>query len=409
MYKTNKSWYNFLLFAAGTLVSNIGSGAQGIALPLYILDLTGSGTLMGTLTFLSYLPRILLSPIAGVVGDRINRKYIMVGLDYARGVIVLFLGVLVHYRLLTIPILFGTQLLLSTLDTFFGPVTSAMVAELVDEEELVRANSLLGIVGGISNIIGPVIGGIIYGLGGIFLIFIINAVSYLGSATFEIFIKYKPHITKSVFTLQNVLFDMKEGVSFLLKKRGLLILMGFSMFMNLVFNPFFQIVLPFIIRKIFSYPPSYVGLLEGVLVIGMLIANILLSVFLSKKDTGLLMKMGTVILESLFMLFLFSLSPLSGNSILITIGAIGIGFSIPFIDNPATANIMKMAPTYIRSRVMAFLNMVSQMMVPVGALFMGIIIDKAPYYTLLIGIGVFTFILSVAFIFWAPREVFYPD
>ncbi len=406
---SDKSWRNFLLFAAGTLVSNIGSGAQGIALPLYILDLTGSGTLMGTLTFLSYLPRIIFSPIAGVFGDRINRKYLMVGLDYARGVLVLILGILAYFKLLNIPLLFGLQLLLSTLDTFFGPATSAMVADLVEKDELVRANSILGVVGGVSHIIGPVIGGIIYGIGGIFLIFIINAVSFLGSATFEIFIRYSPTLTDKALTIKHILTEIKEGVVFVLKKRGLFILMGFSMFMNFVFNPFFEITLPFIIRKVFKYPPSFVGFLEGVLVGGVLIANVLLSLFLSKKDTGKLIKGGTILLEILFILFLFSLSPLSGYIPLIVVSAAGVGFSIPFIDNPVMANIMKMTPGNIRSRIMALLGMASQMIVPVGALMFGFFLDRVPYYILLIGIGIFTLILSLLFIFWAPREVFYPS
>ncbi len=409
MSKTYKSWKNFLLFAGGTLVSNVGSGAQGIALPLYILDLTGSGTLMGTLTFLSYLPRILLSPIAGVVGDRINRKYLMVTLDYTRGLIVLVLGILTYLKLLNISILFAAQIVLSTLDTFFGPATSAMVPDLVNEDELVRANSILGIVGGISSIIGPVIGGVIYGIGGIFLIFIINALSYIGSATFEIFIRYSYIPKKVAFTLKNVVLEMKEGAIFIIKRKGLLILMGFSMFMNLVFNPFFQIVLPFIIRKIFKYPPSFVGLLEGMLVTGVLIANILLSLFFAKKDTGKLMKTGALMLEVLFSLFLFSLSPLLGKVSLIIIFAIGVGFSIPFIDNPATANIMKMAHGAIRSRIMALLSMTSQFMVPLGALVFGLLLDKAPYYYLLLGVGAFTFAISFLFLFWAPREVFYPE
>ena len=404
----SKKWYNFSLFALGTLISNIGSGAQAIALPLYILDLTGSGTLMGILVFLSYIPKILLSPIAGVFGDRINRKYLMVGLDYARGVIVFILGLFTYLKLLNIEILFIAQIFISILDTFFSPATSAMVADLVEENELVRANSILGIVGGISNIIGPIIGGVIYSLGGILFIFIINAISFLGSASFEIFIKYTPHKIKSALTFSFVMKEIKEGALFIIKKRGLIILMGFSMFMNFLFNPFFQIVLPFIVRRIFEYPPYFLGFLEGMFVVGILIANILLSMFLAKKDTGTLMKVGVVILEFTFLSFLYSLSPLGANRFFMILFAIGIGFSIPFIDNPAMANIMKMSPSIVRSRVMSMVNMLSQMMSPLGALLFGFILDKIPYYFLLIAIGVFTLSLSILFVFWAPREVFYP-
>ncbi len=144
------------------------------------------------------------------------------------------------------------------------------------------------------------------------------------------------------------------------------------------------------------------------LVGGVLIANILLSLFLSKKDTGKLIKGGTILLEILFVAFLFSLSPLSGYIPFIIVTAMGVGFSIPFIDNPVMANIMKMSPGNIRSRIMSLLEMASQMIVPLGALLFGFMLDRVPYYFLLIGIGSFTFVLAVLFIFFTPREVFYP-
>ena len=89
---TKEQKRNFLLYSAGRLVSLIGTGVQMIALPLYILDLTGSGTLMGTFALLSMLPGLIFSPIAGVLGDRMNRKKIMVNMDYLRGIIILFMA-----------------------------------------------------------------------------------------------------------------------------------------------------------------------------------------------------------------------------------------------------------------------------------------------------------------------------
>jgi len=101
---------NFWLFAMGRFVSLVGSGVQDVALPLFILDLTGSGTIMGTFMIISMLPRLLLYPIAGILGNRINRKWIMVWMDFGRGVVIILLALLASKNLITIPILFGTQL-----------------------------------------------------------------------------------------------------------------------------------------------------------------------------------------------------------------------------------------------------------------------------------------------------------
>jgi MFS transporter, DHA3 family, macrolide efflux protein len=69
---------NLLLFIGGRLISLIGSGIQMIAIPLFILDYTGSGTLMGVFTMLCMIPMLLVAPLAGVLGDRWNRKGIAV-------------------------------------------------------------------------------------------------------------------------------------------------------------------------------------------------------------------------------------------------------------------------------------------------------------------------------------------
>ncbi|MBU7024593.1 MAG: MFS transporter, partial [Theionarchaea archaeon] len=72
---------NFWLYYTGWLVSFIGTGVQDVALPLFILDLTGSGAVMGTFMILTVAPRLVMIPLAGVIGDRVNRKKIMVWTD----------------------------------------------------------------------------------------------------------------------------------------------------------------------------------------------------------------------------------------------------------------------------------------------------------------------------------------
>jgi len=90
--KTKLFEKNFVLFALGRLVSLVGSGIQMVAIPLYILDLTGSGAAMGIFTLLGMIPRLLAAPFAGVIGDRWNRKKIMVWTDFLRGILILYLS-----------------------------------------------------------------------------------------------------------------------------------------------------------------------------------------------------------------------------------------------------------------------------------------------------------------------------
>lgn len=85
-FKVNK---NLGLLMAGRAVSDMGSSIQMIVMPLYLLDMGGSGSTIGLFSFLYLLPILLIYPFGGVIGDRLNRKKITVSADLFSGIIVL--------------------------------------------------------------------------------------------------------------------------------------------------------------------------------------------------------------------------------------------------------------------------------------------------------------------------------
>ena len=69
---------DFILVVVGQIISLFGNATIRFALPLYLLNLTGSSALYGTVTACAFIPAILLSPVGGIVADRINKRNIMV-------------------------------------------------------------------------------------------------------------------------------------------------------------------------------------------------------------------------------------------------------------------------------------------------------------------------------------------
>ncbi|MDK2984190.1 MAG: hypothetical protein PWP19_1668 [Thermococcaceae archaeon] len=124
---------NFWLYATGRWVSQAGWIIQDIAVPLYVLDKTGSGTIMSIFIIAELIPRLLVNPIAGVIGDRYNRKKLMVWLDMARGI---FLFGVIAFDLLNIQSLLAIQVVMSIMGAFFSAGTSGMFPDLVKKEEL---------------------------------------------------------------------------------------------------------------------------------------------------------------------------------------------------------------------------------------------------------------------------------
>ena len=80
---------DFTLVVIGQIISLFGNAAVRFALPLYLLNLTGSSALYGTVTACAFIPSILLSPVGGIVADRVNKRNIMVILDFFTAAVIL--------------------------------------------------------------------------------------------------------------------------------------------------------------------------------------------------------------------------------------------------------------------------------------------------------------------------------
>ncbi len=415
----NSSKKNFLLFALGRMVSLIGTGIQEIAIPLYILDLTGSGAYMGIFTMLSLIPSLILMPFAGVIGDRFNRKKIMVSMDFINGAIILTLAMLTYFRDMSIPVLFSSQVLISLVSTMFGTSTSAMLPELVQEDELNKANSTMGGVNSFSMIIGPVLGGIIYGVWGIGFVFLLNGVSFVISAFSELFIKYvKTTEQKTELTAKAFFVEIKEGAKFVLSYKGLRYLFIFALVTNLIGSPLFSVVFPYVIRKVIKFSAQQFGLFETFFTIGMLIGNIGMAFVFSKFSTRKNLIFGmflSLLMNIAFSFLIFPQAVLYFNGAsweffgILAFTILMMGFANPIINVPIMTNMQKMVPNELRSRVFSVTGFVAQAGVPLGAVVYGFMLDSIPAHYVFLGASILELIFSFVIFLKAPKEMFDPN
>jgi len=406
---------NFWLYAIGRLVSLIGSGVQSLAIPLYILDLTGSGTIMGTFMVITMLPRILFGPIAGVLGDRFNRKMIMIYMDFARGAAILAMAVLAGANSLTITVLFIFQLLISTFDISFDPATAAMLPDIIDSDKLLRGNSILGAINSLSYIIGPVLGGILYGMFGIEAVLILNGASYIASAISEIFIRYQQTTEKGKISLKSVFKDIVEGVGYMRKINGLILVMVFAMLSNFLLSPFFSVVFPFFARTIVGFTSEQYGFLQSGWVVGVLIGNVILGTLLSKKRQGNLFAMGltaeTLILFLLTVFFFPYFIDLFGWASWRYFAALGLpilvtGIFNAFVNTPLNTLFQKIVPTNYRSRIFSVISILSQIATPLGAAIYGFAVDRVPVHYLILVSSICNALLTLVFLLKGMTKLF---
>ncbi|ADT83717.1 MFS transporter [Thermococcus barophilus] len=388
---------NFWLFAVGRFVSQIGWAVHEVALPLYILDKTKSGSMMSIFVMADIIPSLIFMPFAGVVGDRYNRKALMVGFDLLRGVLlfgVVFLNLLGIYQLLIL------QIVLAIMSTFFGASTSAMFPDLVESDKLEKANSVVSSFTIIARLIGPALGGLIYAIGGIKLAFTINALSFFGSGLFEIFIRYEWK-TREIESLDEIIADIREGLSFLRSSRYLMILISFALFMNALGQPFGSVLEPYVYRVVLKLSSQQFGVLQSTLMVGMLLGNILVAARLGRRAGRFFFRSlffnGAVMFA--FVLLISPLTELSIRVIFISLLVINLlwGFSSAIINIPLQAKIQRAVPSELRGRVFSALGMLVNISTPLGLMVIGPLLDIYPAWEVAFGIWCLMFLVVLTY------------
>jgi DHA3 family macrolide efflux protein-like MFS transporter len=398
---------NFWLYAMGRFVTILGLGMTNVAGPLFILDLTGSGKIMGTFIITAMMPALLLYPVAGVIGDRFNRKTIMVSMDFGRGALCLFLAFLAARNYLTIPLFLVLVFAGGIMGTFFGPATAAMLPDIVKEKDLTRANSIMRSLYSFSSIIGPTLGGIVYAFGGVKLSFLITGISLIGSGASELFIQYHQK-TKKLEHIKEVVTDLKEGISFIKIHRGLLTFLVFALLSNFFLSPVGGVLIPYVFRVVIEFSSEQYGMLQTSFVVGALIGNIIIGTILAKAQIGTMLKRGLIGEQVFNLMFAVLIFPLVivylGYASWVMFSVIFVvsifrGLANSFVNVPISVGLQKLVPTEYRARVFSVMEVISMGIMPIGVGVVGIFLDMAPAYVIAFAMFLTNFFVVIIFIF----------
>ena len=369
-------------------MSDTGTGIQAMIIPLYIIDTGGSAATVGLFSFLSLIPILLIYPFAGVAGDRLNRKSIMVGTDLANGLIILGLAFAAYSGRMSLTLLFTVQVLTSILYGFFDPATKGMLPQVVPKEELTKANSTVASLRIFSSLLSPVIGAV--------------------SAGSEMLIRYK-HIKRDVVVgVSGLSRDLSEGVKFVLDNKVIGKLCVFSLMLLALIQPIFSVVLPLFFRTRLEYSDPQYGYLQVAIVFGALLGSILVGTLFNKGKevtksllTGCSLLMGTMLVFTV-LLFPQTVSALGNGTMIYFALFAGIlsllSVAIIFINVPTQTIIQKETPNEYLSRVFSIVGMISKGGMPFGALIYGIILTGVEVHWMILLATLLTILISLRFI-----------
>src|SRR5215216_661384 len=155
---------NFRLLWIGEAISLLGDQFYMIALPWLVLQLTGSALALGTVMALAGIPRALFVLVGGAFVDRFSPRSVMIVSNFARLVLVVLLSALALTNTIQIEMLYAFALAFGLADAFYFPGQTAIVPQLLPEDQLQAGNTFVQGTAQLSGFLGPVLAGALIAL-----------------------------------------------------------------------------------------------------------------------------------------------------------------------------------------------------------------------------------------------------
>jgi len=363
----------FTLVWSGQVVSLLGSGMTWFALTIWAWELTGQATALALVAFFHFGPTVLLSPIAGALVDRWDRKLVMMLSDLAAGLMSVLVLLLYSTGHLEIWHLYLTGAFAGAFEAFQFPAYSAAVTTMVPKEQYVRANGMLSLAESASGVFAPLAGGILLGIVGISGVLAIDVVTFMVAIGALLLVRIPPPQTsESGQEGKGSLWqESLYGFRYILKRPSLLGLQLVFLGSNLTASFSFAVLAPMILAQT-GKDQVTLGLVQSVLGIGGVVGGLLLSVWGGPKRRvhGVLLGMT---LSSLLGELVLGL----GNAPLIWgIGAFFSSFFIPIINGSNQAIWQAKVAPDVQGRVFAARRLIAQLSWPIATLLAGPMADQ---------------------------------
>ena len=395
---------NFTIVVIGQIISLFGNAIQRFSMSLYILDLTGSAAVFASILAISTIPYILFAPMAGLLADTVNRKKIMLYLDFISA------GLMAAYAIILIggmdnTIIVGSVMfLLSVIYTLYSPAVNSCIPQIVEKEELAAANGIIHQVGAVVNLAGPMVAGILYSFVGIKTVVIINAISFLLVGILEIFLeipdlkikeKIKDPITRSFS-------EMKKSYEYLKEKKKVVlgIIISYAL-TNIFVVPILSVVSPYFIKIRLNMPSAVYGFAEAVFVLGMILGGFLITAKPKMFKMKTIHKTMYPMVLAIIIMGMAAFLAMEKNFVILALyclGGFGIMLSLSLSNVISLTYIQKEVKEDMLGKVSAFSTAIATASVAPGQLIYGQLIEAniklhhILVLTLVFSIGVVVFI-----------------
>jgi MFS family permease len=368
-----------------------------------VLEKTGSATAMGTVLVLSQIPLLLFLLIGGVVVDRLPRIRIMFLSDLLSGTVVTFIAVFAWLNLLQIWHIYIASLIFGFVEAFFFPAYRAVIPQITPADMLTSANSLNGLSGRVTGVIGPAIGAALVAAGGTPLAFGLDALSFFVSAIFVLPMlglsaaqspvqasgagDGPPTLMK---TIRQGFSDMRQGWNAIISVPWIWITIVIFGLLNIMEGSPRAVSMPFLIKDDLGADVGLLGLFGSVFSLGFVAGALWLGQYKRLRRRGLAGYLA-VLVNGIILLFFGLKFPIP----ILVAGMFIYGLCFAVFDMIWNNTLQEMVPHALLGRVYSIDALGSWVLLPIGFALAGWATDAfgAPIVFLIGGCGTIAMIL----------------
>jgi DHA3 family macrolide efflux protein-like MFS transporter len=370
---TSQSLSKFWVIFFGQAFSLFGSRLVQFTIVWWLTNESGSASVLSLASIMALLPQVIVGPFAGSLVDRWSRRIVLIISDGAIAVAIIILAFLYSWNLVKVWHIYVLMFVRALLGAFQWPAFQASISMMVPKKQLSRVAGFNQSLQGLVSILAPPLGALLFEILPIEYILAIDVATafFAISPLFFISIPQPERMMGIKSGWGSVLTDMKEGIRFVWNWRGLRIIMGMSMIINLVINPGFSL-LPLVITNHFQGGAIELAYLQSAGGIGMIAGGVILGIW-GGFSNRVVTAFSSLIVGGAFII-VFGLVP--GTMLFLAIASFFIFSTTNSMANGTFFSVMQaIIPHEIQGRVFTLLMSLSGAMAPLGLAIAGPVAD----------------------------------
>ncbi len=377
---------NYRLFFGGLLCSITGFQMLLVIQGWLIWDITGDPAALGYLGGVTAVPTIIFNLYGGVIADRLDQRFMIIGVSAILLALLAVMGTLVTMELANVWNLLLIAFFIAAAQAFDNPARQAIYPHLIARKDLMNAVALNSIVWQGTRIVGPLIAGVLIARVGAGPALYLAAFGYVLMIAAMVAIRVPPIARASSGSMVQ---NLKEGIGYVVRNQIFAVLIGLT-FLNSFFGMSFIILMPIFATDILNVGSEGLGEMHAIAGVGAVVMALIAAAMSKSRNKGLWLVGGAVLFGLTLVVFAYSTNYLLSLAMLFVGGAAATFYMVM-----VQTSLQALVPDQLRGRVFSIYS-ITWSLLPLGGLQAGLIADWiSPEFAVALG-GAVVAVIAVA-------------